>query len=177
MRSCSQEIAQPCPGCGSTESMASLRGRGFKHGCCPDRRGAPTFVEGFERVPDRPCPLGEACGLCSTHVKATGERCCDFCDKPVEDTEERSEDARVVALVLSLCEALDVIERNAFIALSRDSEQARIVALQSILDIARKSLAEWRGEPISPTAENGGCDHQKMDCGGVMVCVICEEPS
>lgn len=38
----------PCPGCGSTKTMDELRSEGFKYGCCPDRPGAPTYVEGFE---------------------------------------------------------------------------------------------------------------------------------
>lgn len=39
---------RPCPGCGSTKTMPELREAGHKHGCCPDRPGAPTFVEGFD---------------------------------------------------------------------------------------------------------------------------------
>lgn len=39
------EVEQ-CEGCGSTETLQSLQGRGFV-ACCPDRRGAPTLVEGF----------------------------------------------------------------------------------------------------------------------------------
>ena len=28
--------------------MESLRARGYRYGCCPDRPGAPSFIEGFE---------------------------------------------------------------------------------------------------------------------------------
>lgn len=35
---------EPCPGCGSVETMNTIRDRGFVS-CCPDRPVAPSYIE------------------------------------------------------------------------------------------------------------------------------------
>jgi hypothetical protein len=45
--------ALPCPGCGSIKTMEELRAEGYRHGCCPDRPGAPTLVD-FGNLSNQP---------------------------------------------------------------------------------------------------------------------------
>lgn len=37
-------LPTPCSGCGSVETLAAIQARGFLS-CCPDRQGAPSYIE------------------------------------------------------------------------------------------------------------------------------------
>lgn len=47
-------------------------------------RDALTYHANSANTEDMSCRLGEACGMASTHTNQNGNRCCDFCHRPIE---------------------------------------------------------------------------------------------